>query len=472
MRRLVSSLPGAFHPLRQPILPVQKAWQQFGAYVNLISSHRFFSFGLFIFSLTFIDRIEAVVTAKLLQQFKESILWSHAMRHCFIHLLLWVGLLNAPWATAVPRIVNGEMAQAGAQPWMAALLEKGSVPLRAAHFCGGTLIQPRIVLTSAHCVIDYRPAEIEVLLDSDSLRPPYRGERIAVSALVTHPQYDHWTLNNDIALILLARPSTQTPLAIDAGTATLLTSLDPGKRAVALGWGETYPSDQTIPPVPEDLDCIVTTIGQNTPLAGQFDCLIYPNRGSSELLRVELPLVDPATCRTVYKDWLADTMLCAGYAEGGKDTCTGDSGGPLLVDIGERMVQIGITSWGTGCAQPESYGIYTAVWPYRDWISRRAGQLTFQAACPRAPELSVSQEAIAASGQTRVILSWNAVDNAEAYTLFYVQPPHFDAIHHLDMGMARQFSADLDPGQAYLVALQARNARCASPFSNVEWVEP
>lgn len=395
------------------------------------------------------------------------------MRSVCYGLLLGMIVFFACAAHAAPRIVNGEPAQPGAQPWMAALLKKGSAPLRAAHFCGGTLIQPRIVLTSAHCVVDHQPQEIEVLLNSDSLRPPYQGERLAVSAISIHPDYNPWNQKNDIALILLAKPSGQPPVAIDAGVETLLKTLQPGKLAVALGWGATRPSDQATPVVTEDLDCMITSISQNTPLDDQFDCMIYPRGGSPELLRVELPLVDAATCRAVYpEEWLSSTMLCAGYAEGGKDTCTGDSGGPLLIESGQRAVQVGITSWGTGCAQPDSYGVYTAIWPYRDWILHRAGQLTFQGVCPQAPQLTVRQEAVEMTGQTRVTLSWEASSSATGYTLFYVQPPHFEDIYHLELGTATQFSAVLDPGYAYLVALRAHNARCASAFSNIEWIEP
>lgn len=395
------------------------------------------------------------------------------MRSVYYGLLLWMSFFFVGAALAAPRIVNGEPAQPGAQPWMAALLKKGSAPLRAAHFCGGTLIQPRIVLTSAHCVVDHQSQDIEVLLNSDSLRPPYQGERLAVSTISIHPDYNLWNQKNDIALILLAKPSVQPPVAIDVGVETLLKTLQPDKLAVALGWGATRASDQAIPVVPEDLDCMITSISQNTPLDDQFDCMIYPRVGSPELLRVELPLVDVATCRAAYhEDWITDSMLCAGYAAGGKDTCTGDSGGPLLIESGQRAVQVGITSWGTGCAQPDSYGVYTAIWPYRDWILHRAGQLTFQGVCPQAPQLTVQQVPVESSQQTRVTLSWEAIPSATGYTLFYVQPPYFEEIYHLDLGAATQFSAILDPGHAYLVALRAHNARCASAFSNIEWIEP
>ena len=60
----------------------------------------------------------------------------------------------------------------------------------------------------------------------------------------------------------------------------------------------------------------------------------------------------------------SETMICAGYPEGGKDSCNGDGGGPLICD-GELQ---GITSWGIGCAEKERPGVYTRVCNFIDWI--------------------------------------------------------------------------------------------------------
>ncbi len=85
----------------------------------------------------------------------------------------------------------------------------------------------------------------------------------------------------------------------------------------------------------------------------------YPER----LQEVELPVVDREICNApeAYDGSITENMLCAGYAQGGEDSCKGDSGGPLMVFSEEQdgWVQTGVVSWGEGCAEPNHYGVYT-----------------------------------------------------------------------------------------------------------------
>ena len=67
-------------------------------------------------------------------------------------------------------------------------------------------------------------------------------------------------------------------------------------------------------------------------------------------------------------------MSTIGLAQGGKDSCQGDSGGPLVskaTDIDTGYSLIGVVSWGSGCASPNYYGVYTKVSNYLDWIAQQ-----------------------------------------------------------------------------------------------------
>jgi len=73
-----------------------------------------------------------------------------------------------------------------------------------------------------------------------------------------------------------------------------------------------------------------------------------------------------------YVGRVSDRQVCAGIPAGGVDTCQGDSGGPVYrrTEEGIAGAQVGITSWGIGCALATSPGVYTRVGAYIDWIQR------------------------------------------------------------------------------------------------------
>jgi hypothetical protein len=180
-----------------------------------------------------------------------------------------------------------------------------------------------------------------------------QGTHHAVDGVLLSPLWDSTRTTGDAALLHLSSPAAQTPLPV-IGDATL-TAVAPGASARVLGWGVTDPANPGL---------------------------------SSELQQVDVPIVDDARCANAYGAVLFDrrTMLCAGLAEGGKDSCQGDSGGPLMVDTdpGDAVAWqlAGIVSFGDGCAQPGAYGVYTRLTnaTLRAWIARAvapaAGQAT------------------------------------------------------------------------------------------------
>lgn len=250
-----------------------------------------------------------------------------------VFTLLQVGLATRAGAAVEPEVVGGNPAEAGEYGWQVALVSHGSPP-RSGQFCGGSLIAPDVVLTAAHCVSGARPADIDVFAGQHDLRQS--GEIIRAASIVVHPSYSPRRSTADVAVIHLATPSTQGTVGrlIGAGQTGLW---QPGDMAWVTGWG-------------------ATSEGGN---------------GSNVLLEAEVPIVSDADCAAAYgSDLVPQHHLCAGFlGEGGVDTCQGDSGGPMMVPNARgRLLIVGLTSWGIGCARPDFPGVYSEVARYLDWI--------------------------------------------------------------------------------------------------------
>ena len=143
-----------------------------------------------------------------------------------------------------------------------------------------------------------------------------------------------------MALLKLKSQVNITPVRINAPLDNRLEK--DGQRATVIGWGATSSG----------------------------------GAGSSVLRHVALPLISNQTCRLSYGIFLgaiSDRMLCAGVPQGGIDSCQGDSGGPLVVQdstVGTWR-QVGVVSWGRGCAAPNYYGVYARLPQLSSWIATK-----------------------------------------------------------------------------------------------------
>lgn len=99
-----------------------------------------------------------------------------------------------------------------------------------------------------------------------------------------------------------------------------------------------------------------------------MDTAIY---GTDELHQAEVPVVDLNQCRENYIGYhISNRMLCAGFKQGRVDSCSGDSGGPLLLQKESKWTVYGITSFGDGCGRKGKYGIYANVPKFVKWIKK------------------------------------------------------------------------------------------------------
>jgi len=100
---------------------------------------------------------------------------------------------------------------------------------------------------------------------------------------------------------------------------------------------------------------------------------VYLDRNNANyiLTQVRIPVVSNRVCNdNTHKQKITIRMTCAGFLVGGKDTCSGDSGGPLMYYVirERKWIQTGITSFGEGCKDPGGLGVYTRVQYYPTWI--------------------------------------------------------------------------------------------------------
>ena len=164
--------------------------------------------------------------------------------------------------------------------------------------------------------------------------------------LKVHEKYGFPILdNNDIALIELEKDLVYTPKIQPICMPDKSLCLPHGLKCAATGWGVTDKFGTQIP---------------------------------NELNEVAVKLIEKEQCENIHSDYqgqLSDQMICAGYKEGGRDACLGDSGGPLACQVEENgpWVLYGITSWGIGCGDPLHPGVYTRVTELVAWIKTHSG---------------------------------------------------------------------------------------------------
>ena len=234
------------------------------------------------------------------------------------------------------KIVGGEEARPGEVPWQAALVRK---PGRAV--CGAVLVSERAVLTAAHC-IKLDPVSYEVWLGRLYSVPSVEEchqQKMSITAVRKHPSFSRKSLKNDIAIVMVESQYGQgvmfSPLVLPACLAASTVGLT-GAGLVS-GWGLLSETARSLSP---------------------------------SLQVVQVPLKEQAECVAAYRQLtpLVTSQMCAGVPGGGRDSCAGDSGGPMVRQRAGRFFLAGLVSFGRGCGRAEFPGVYTRLDPFVPWI--------------------------------------------------------------------------------------------------------
>lgn len=236
-------------------------------------------------------------------------------------------------------IHDGHMAKPGANHWQVALVESGRTHLDGV-FCSGTLINSKWVLTAAHCLRDPldcnkpRGGRFWVLYGSVDLA--VSANLIAPKSTVLNPTYRCNPSRDDIALIELEESIPDMSYVALADVLAESRFIKTQQMLQISGWGKTAIGD----PV------------------------------SRYLMEAEVKIVDNSLCEKAIglHEQLPLNAICAGGT--GKDSCKGDSGGPLYLREKNKVTQVGVVSFGRGCG--EGPGVYTGVSAYKEWINKIA----------------------------------------------------------------------------------------------------
>ncbi|XP_050356544.1 CLIP domain-containing serine protease HP8-like [Nymphalis io] len=259
-------------------------------------------------------------------------------------------------------LVSGSASKSGEWPWHVAIyqLKKGTLE----YICGGTLISKFTVLTAAHCATfkgdAMNPEILGIILGKYSLL----GNELTtqdkeVHQVIVHDEYEHQTLNNDIALLKL-----RTEAAFNNYVQPACLWLDKAYDQMesysifgtVVGWG----IDQS--------DNLSKKLQEATmPSVPEIDCIRY----------------NPV----FYSNILNGKKFCAGY-NNGTSACNGDSGGGFHVFVRDAktpasqyltteipgawyvkgIVSVSLARQDDSICDPQAYAVFTDVAKYRDWI--------------------------------------------------------------------------------------------------------
>jgi secreted trypsin-like serine protease len=236
----------------------------------------------------------------------------------------------------LPKIIGGEPAEPGKDPWQVALIAANGV-----QFCSGSMITTEFVVTVAHCVDQStKPEDVRVRAGTTDLRSG--GSISSVVGIAVHELWNPTTHDFDIAILQVFPPPAGRAISVitPEQETSLLRDQMPLRTA---GWGATV-------------------------IGGPLQPLLYA---------VQVPFQPGDICNRPqsYGGRVTVNMVCAGYEVGRRDACQGDSGGPLTMSHESGHLLVGVVSWGDGCGRPYKFGVYTRMSRFIGWIQSKVARI-------------------------------------------------------------------------------------------------
>ncbi|KAM3936964.1 serine protease ami-like [Leptodactylus fuscus] len=222
------------------------------------------------------------------------------------------------------RILGGSESRLNSRPYMVSLQVDGT------HICGGLLISDEWVLSAAHCKPNSVNKTLQAVLGTIALSKPQKIYNI--DTMIIHPQYNRTTKHHDLLLVKLP---------------------------------EKVPLMNSIHPLPYQTEDIVIDEKTLCLVAG-WGKIKNTGKKPDNLNEAWVPVISPKTCNRAdyYHGDITPNMICAGDKK--RDSCEGDSGGPLICNgVATAIVSSGFSV----CGNLKRPGIYTLIFPYKYWIA-------------------------------------------------------------------------------------------------------
>ncbi|XP_039084219.1 putative serine protease 46 [Hyaena hyaena] len=258
--------------------------------------------------------------------------------------------LEEPWFQACGhtniacKMVKGKLVEVGKWPWQVSILFLG------AYICSGSLIHHQWVLTAAHCLQRSKdPRQYSVRVGVQHL--PENGTQLLLTRIVIHEDF-HNLISRDIALLKLRDPISWSPLIQPVCLPNTKFQPSLGTMCWVIGW--RHKTDQGTSKTPYSLQEVAVKIINNDICHRQYKFLFLKED----------------------KKFIGQDMLCAG-SEFGTDSCQANSGSPLVCQVNNSWIQIGLVSWSHSCNWQHFPGIYTSTSHFTYWIKKQISDMRF-----------------------------------------------------------------------------------------------